>query len=221
MFKHQHPYAPFIPEGANKLIVGTLPPPRFTTRELKPFDVDFCYGSQDGQLWEILFRIFEEELIKENTPEEIQRRKTLLFNHHIGICDMVDYAYREKIDASDLGMKHVHCRPLIPILKKHPDIKTLLFTGGNSKNGPEYLFRRYLKEHYPQIHLEVESDEVPRIHSFLLGKRQIRTISLTAPSGSANRAIGSMESYKRMKDAHPEFTTMDFRVLQYAPFFKE
>ena len=37
MFKHTHPYPPYIPENATKLIVGTLPPPRFTTGELNGF----------------------------------------------------------------------------------------------------------------------------------------------------------------------------------------
>ena len=30
LFCHIHPYEIFIPEGAVKLIVGTLPPPRFS-----------------------------------------------------------------------------------------------------------------------------------------------------------------------------------------------
>ena len=48
VFKHTHPYPPFNIENATKLIVGTLPPPRFTEGTLKPGDVNFCYGSIDG-----------------------------------------------------------------------------------------------------------------------------------------------------------------------------
>ncbi|MEL6919114.1 MAG: uracil-DNA glycosylase family protein, partial [Bacteroidota bacterium] len=61
----------------------------------------------------------------------------------------------------------------------------------------------------------------PRIHEFVLpfGERKITTVSLTAPSGAANRAICSLEIYKKMKNANPKFTTFDFRVLQYRPFF--
>ncbi|TDI73724.1 MAG: uracil-DNA glycosylase family protein, partial [Bacteroidetes bacterium] len=65
MFLHSHPYSPFIPENATKLIVGTLPPPRFTTGDLKVGDVDFCYGSRDGYLWPILDRIFGLDLLFE------------------------------------------------------------------------------------------------------------------------------------------------------------
>ena len=54
MFIHKHPYPPYIPENATKLIVGTLPPPRFSNGILKKGDVNFCYGSIDGQLWRIL-----------------------------------------------------------------------------------------------------------------------------------------------------------------------
>lgn len=218
MFEHQHPYPPFIPEGTTKLIVGTLPPPRFTTREFKPDDVDFCYGSRDGQLWKILEKVFEVDLLYETTAEAIKQRVQLLTQHHIGVCDMVECAYREKIDASDLGIQNPIFRPIIPILKKHPAIDTLLFTGGNSKNGPEYFFRQYIKD-FPEVELIKHSDIVPRIHHFSLDSRIIKTVSLTAPSGAANRAVGSMKLYKQLKKENPAMTTIDFRVLQYAPYF--
>ncbi|NJW51835.1 uracil-DNA glycosylase family protein [Salinimicrobium oceani] len=219
LFHHQHPYAPFIPENATKLIVGTLPPPRFTTGELKEDDVDFCYGSRDGMLWTIIDRIFELDLKYENTATAIEERKQFLIRKGIGICDTVESCRREKIDASDLGMLHVELRDLIGILRKHESIHTLLFTGGNSKNGPEFFFRKLLKHH--DLKIKVISNDVPRVHQFLLDGRSINTISLTAPSGSANRAIGSMELYKHMKKQNPEFNTVDFRVLQYRRFFED
>jgi hypothetical protein len=49
--------------------------------------------------------------------------------------------------------------------------------------------------------------------------RLIKTVSLTAPSGAANRAIGSMDSYKMLKNQNPDFNTIDFRVMQYKEFF--
>lgn len=74
MFKHQHPFPPYIPANATKLIVGTLPPPRFTTGDLKAGDVNFCYGSRDGQLWQIISRIYDLNLIFENSEKAKQQR---------------------------------------------------------------------------------------------------------------------------------------------------
>lgn len=219
LFHHIHPYDPFIPENATKLIVGTLPPPRFTTGVLKKGDVDFCYGSKDGLLWLVLDKLFDLNLKYENTAEAIEQREQFLRKRGIGICDMLDSSKRAKIDASDIGMQHPELRNMIQILRNHPKIETLLFTGGNSKNGPEYFFRKHLKQLQEDIKLKVISDEVPRVHQFLLDGRLITTVSLTAPSGSANRAIGSMESYKIIKKKNPEFNTIDFRVLQYKGYF--
>lgn len=219
MFKHQHPYPPYIPENTTKLIVGTLPPPRFTTGELKEGDVDFCYGSRDGLLWMVLDQMFDLRLKYENTAEAIAQRENFLIEYGIGICDTVESCEREKIDASDLGMLNVHLRDLIAILRKHPSVEKLLFTGGNSKNGPEYFFRRLLKIH--GMNMKVISLETPRMHQFPLDGRVITAISLTAPSGSANRAIGSMELYKRLKRENPKFNTIDFRVMQYREFFEK
>lgn len=217
MFKHTHPYPPFNLDKATKLIVGTLPPPRFTTGELLPEDVDFCYGSKNGMLWPILDRVFNLQLVYENTAQAIEQRERFLLQRKIGICDIVASALREKIDASDLGMQEVELRDLIGYLNKYPQIDTLIFTGGNSKNGPEYFFRRQAKAH--NLNLKVISAEVPRIHQIRIGDRMIKTVSLTAPSGAANRAIGSMNAYKQLKQQNPELTTFDFRVMQYAPFF--
>ncbi|MCG2462152.1 uracil-DNA glycosylase family protein [Flavobacteriaceae bacterium F89] len=220
MFLHTHPYEPFLFPEATKLIVGTLPPPRFTTGILKDGDVDFCYGSRDGQLWVILDKIFDLGLKFETSEEAVQQRIKFLHDYKIGICDMVASAEREKVDATDLGMQNAKLRNLIGYLEQYPNIGTLLFTGGNSKNGPEYFFRRHLKEHGSR--LKLISNEVPRIHRFFLPKepnRSITTVSLTAPSGSANRAVGSLERYKSMKRKNPEFNTIDFRVMQYKEFF--
>lgn len=219
MFLHKHPYPPFLFKGVKKLIVGTLPPPRFSMNEIKDGDVNFCYGSRDGQLWPILNTIFQLDLTFATTMEAIEERKTFLENHKIGICDIVDSAERQKIDASDLGMVNVQLRNILKYLKDYPSVETLLFTGGNSKNGPEYFFRKLLKEH--QVTYDVISNTVPRIHKFVhpITRTTIKTVSLTAPSGAANRAVGSFQLYKDLKGKNPEFNTLDFRVLQYREHF--
>ncbi|WP_117175411.1 uracil-DNA glycosylase family protein [Mariniflexile rhizosphaerae] len=225
MFKHKHPYQPFIQTDTTKLIVGTLPPPRFSMGELLEKDVDFCYGSYYNSLWLYIDKIYNLNLKYNNSQEAIDERKAFLMAHKIGVCDIVESCERDKIDASDLGMKNIKLRNLIGYLKTFPNIDTLLFTGGNSKNGPEYFFRKHLKDF--GLKLEVVSSEVPRIHQFELpnglnavgaSTRTIKTVSLTSGSGAANISISKLPSYKQLKAENPKFTTFDFRVMQYKEF---
>ncbi|EDP95644.1 uracil-DNA glycosylase family protein [Kordia algicida OT-1] len=223
-FFHKHPYEPFIQSDTEKLIVGTLPPPRFSTGDLLEKDVDFCYGSYYNSLWLFIDKIHNLNLRYDNSQEAIDERKQFLIQHKIGVCDIVDSCEREKIDASDLGMQNIQLRDVISYLQKYPSIHTILFTGGNSKNGPEYFFRKHIKPY--NLKLEVISDIVPRIHQFELdseakkeAKRTIKTVSLTSASGAANRAIGSIPLYRKLKSENPKFTTFDFRVMQYRKFF--
>ncbi len=216
-YRHEHPYPPFIPETCRKLIVGTIPPPRFSTGEIDQNDVDFCYGSRFGLLWPILERIFDFSLDYENTARAIEQRKQLLARNHIGICDMVESCTRERMEASDVGMKEIRLRNLTRILEKHNKIEMLLFMGGNSKNGPEFLFKRHVKDNGMAIRLKDAGS--PRVNELDLNGRKIKCVSLISPSSAANRAIGGHPIYKAKRSADKSYTTLDFRFEQYHPFF--
>lgn len=218
MFIHQHPYDPFLPEETEKLIVGTIPPPRFTTGELFPDDVDFCYGSRFGLLWPILERVYDFPLDYENTAASIEQRKQLLARNRLGICDMVERCERSRMKASDLGMRNILLRDLPSVLSAHGSIRRILFMGGASKNGPEYLFSRQVKEMGIKMELVISSS--PRIHTLFLEGRAIECISLISPSSAANRSIGGHPLYKKMKSIDPGYSTLDFRVAQFRDFLQ-
>lgn len=224
MFLHKHPYQPFIQKDTKKLIVGTLPPPRFSVGKLLEKDVNFCYGSYYNSLWLYIDKIHDLNLRYDNSQEAIEERKAFLIQQKIGVCDIVESAERDKIDASDLGMKNIQLRDVIGYLKKYPTIETLLFIGGNSKNGPEYFFRKHLKTYH--LKLDLIQKETPKMHQFILPvwssavetSRIIKTVSLTSSSGAANISIGSNPLYKQLKAKNPNFNTFDFRVMQYQEF---
>ncbi len=228
MFLHKHPYKPFIKANTTKLIVGTLPPPRFTTGDLLEQDVNFCYGSYHNSLWKFIDVIHGLNLRFDNSQAAVEQRKTFLIEHKIGICDIVESAIRAKIDASDLGMENVKLRDMVGYLKEFSKIDTLLFIGGNSKNGPEYFFRRHLKDY--DLKLTLVDNKVPRIHEFYLNDkfkesattknpfRKIKTVSLTSSSGAANISISRLPLYKQLKAKNPNFNTFDFRVMQYREY---
>lgn len=217
MFLHKHPYPPYIPKRATKLIVGTIPPPRFSKGQLFESDVDFCYGSKYGLLWPILDRIFDLELSYQNSEMAIVERQAFLEANGIGICDMVENCHRNKIDASDLGMKDIRLRNIVHYLNENTHVSTLLLMGGNSKNGPEYLLRSQLRSQ--GIKLISTSNNRPKVHEFHIEQRPIKTVSLISPSSAANRSIGGDPYYKIQKSKNPNYSTLDFRIEQYRFFF--
>ncbi len=218
MFLHQHPYPPFFPKKASKLIVGTLPPPRFSMGQLFNEDVDFCYGSKYGLLWPILNTIFDLNLNFENTQQAIDQRKTFLKQHKIGICDIIESCERTAINASDLGMGNIILRDFLSYLEQYKSIKRIIFLGGKSKNGPEFLFRKLLHSH--KMSLKKVLSETQNIHQFKFQNRIITTNTLISPSSAANRSIGANLEYKILKQSNPDFSTFDFRVLKYRKAFE-
>lgn len=199
-----------------------MPPPRFSTGELLEKDVDFCYGSYYNSLWLFVDKIHNLNLRYDNSEAAIEERKQFLIQHKIGICDIVERCERDKIHASDLGMKNIKLRNILGYLKQYPSINTLLFTGGNSKNSPEYFFRKHLKAF--NLKLELVSNEIPKVHQFVIPsevresvelKRIIKTVSLTSSSGAANISISRIPLYKQLKAKNPKFNTFDFREMQY------
>ena len=188
--------------------------------------MNFCYGSYYNSLWLFIDKIHGLNLRYDNSNEAIEERKAFLIKHKIGVCDIVDCAERIKVDASDLGMYNIKLRDIVGYLIQYPNIDTLLFTGGNSKNGPEYFFRRHIKDY--NLKLELVNNEVPRIHQFVIpietqesveSKRIVKTVSLTSGSGAANISISRLPLYKHLKAKNPKFNTFDFRVMQYSEFF--
>lgn len=217
MFNHFHPFKPFLNKDTKRIIVGTLPPPRFCTKEYKKEDVLFCYGSQDNLLWRVLDKAFELNLVFDNSKEAVIQRKDFLIKNQIGICDIVDFCKREKVDASDIGMSQIVLRDMLGYLKEYENIDTLIFTGGLCKNSPEYFLRKILKEN--NIKIKKIDDNIPKINQFVFEGRIIKTISLTSPSNAANRSIGANAYYKKRKTEDKNYSTFDFRLEQYKKVF--
>ena len=79
--------------------------------------------------------------------------------------------------------------------------------------------RKILKK--ANIAFDCLDDQALRKHQFECAGRIITTHTLTAPSGTANRAIGIMPHYKETKFRDPKYDTLDFRVEQYGSVFLE
>jgi len=68
-------------------------------------------------LWKIWNRLYDLKSLIKNTTQAIEQRKSFLKREQFGICDVVDGAYRDKIDALDIGMQDVQLRKQCTIYK--------------------------------------------------------------------------------------------------------
>ena len=127
----QHPYDAFIPEGADKLIIGTIPPYCFCQKDketLYSADVDFYYGSKDNYFWKLLSDIFNIRLTYKNTVEAIEERKQLLSDIHSGITDSVGACIHTEKRSDDASLSMIQQKNISDLLLQNPDINELIYT---------------------------------------------------------------------------------------------
>ena len=134
----KHPYDPFIPQGATRLIIGSIPPSRFCLknsrgfvrdqRELKSDDVDFYYGSRDNYFWHLIGETFGETFTFQNTDKALTERKDFLTKIKTGMTDMVDSCSRKNGGAMDKDFFDLQLKDLKTLLNTHPSVDTLIYT---------------------------------------------------------------------------------------------
>lgn len=110
-------------------------------------------------------------------------------------------------------MQDIILRDLISYLKEYKNIKKIIFTGKNSKNGPEFFFRKLIKKNNLKLQ-KIENNQI-RKHLLSFENRVITIYSLTSPSNAANRSIATNLLYKKRKMSNYNYSTFDFRVDEY------
>ncbi|HCC34436.1 MAG TPA: hypothetical protein DEQ02_01890 [Ruminococcaceae bacterium] len=130
-----HPYEPYVPQNAEKLIIGTIPPYRFCIKPLKLFarDVNFFYGSRDSAFWELLSAATGKEFDYENTEAAVNQRKDLLRELKIGITDVIKSCIHKDGKSDDKSLEDEEEKKLKKLLSQNSKINTFLYTSGRVK----------------------------------------------------------------------------------------
>ncbi|MCR4670196.1 MAG: hypothetical protein K5643_03315 [Saccharofermentans sp.] len=194
-----HPYEPFIPQGADKLIIGTTPPYRFCVEphELYDGDVDFYYGSRSNGFWSLIGEATGETFDHENTEKAIAQRKDFLAKRGMGITDIVGRCIHNNGNSDDGSLKDITPKPIGELLANHPGINTLIYTGRSGGiNSVMNLMNRYTADKHR--HSKTDLPEEKRV---TIGGRDYRVILLYSPSPNALRSVSKetrLEQYKRV-----------------------
>ena len=191
-----HPFAPYIPEDATKLIIGTIPPFRFceTNPELRKDDVFFYYGSNDNSFWELIGEAINKKFTYTNSESSINERKEALRSLKMGITDIIESCIHENGESSDSKLKNITKKDIDVLLKANPQIDTLIYTS-------EFV-KKLMNDHFKTYH--TLTPDQPKAQSVKIDHKTYKVHILYSPSPSALRNMGTdgkqkrLEQYKRI-----------------------
>lgn len=185
-----HPYKPYIPKNAKKLIVGNFPIGKFSNpdrfHERKPQEMDFYYGGATNKLWRLLSECFNVKL------DSISNIKTFLKDHHFALADVLLSCRRVGGSALDTALyDKTYNTDLKDIIEKE-NFEELLFTSKHVYS----QFRKHIGK-FPHIK-----------HTILI-----------SPSPTAVRGLVKNREYLELKSQNPELTIEEFRLMKYKQVF--
>jgi G:T/U-mismatch repair DNA glycosylase len=122
--KSAHPYEPFNCIKADKIVLGSIPPPRFCDskpKALKDGDVDWFYGSNRNLFWILAADVAH------NTLDTKEKRQNFCLLRSIGIVDIIKSCDRKVNNASDENIRNVIYTDMDKILRENQAEKLRLF----------------------------------------------------------------------------------------------
>lgn len=128
----KHPLEPFLPDGAEILMLGSFPPKR------ERWSMDFYYPNIQNDMWRIMGLIFYDDkdyFVEPNGKKfKFCYDKVVKFctEKHIAIFDAASSVRRLLDNASDAHLEIVESTDIPTLLHKIPKCRTLVSTGGKS-----------------------------------------------------------------------------------------
>lgn len=126
----EHPLAPFYPEGARILLLGSFPPPK------KRWSMNFYYPNWLNDMWRIIGLIFYDDPsvfeIRERKIFDEKKIREFLTDHKIALSDVARRVIRTRGNASDQYLEVIESIDLKQELNRLPDCHVLVTAGQKS-----------------------------------------------------------------------------------------
>lgn len=126
-YVEEHPWPPFVPDGAKVLILGTFPP--------KPmrWSMEFYYPNRTNDFWYMMGLIFCGDKYalynKDSKTFDLDAIRDLLTREGIALHDTGRKVRRLRDNASDKYLEIVEAVPLYGLLATMPHCHTVVTTG--------------------------------------------------------------------------------------------
>lgn len=123
----EHPFPPFLPEGASVLMLGTFPP------KSNRWSMEFFYPNRINDMWRIMGLIFFHDKNRFWNEEEksflLPEIKKFLIERKIALWDTAARVRRLKDNASDKFLEIVETIDLDAFFQRRPSIRAIVTTG--------------------------------------------------------------------------------------------
>ncbi|MGM9871812.1 MAG: uracil-DNA glycosylase family protein [Muribaculaceae bacterium] len=122
-----HPWAPWIPEGAKVLFLGSFPPPE------NRWAMDFYYPNRTNDFWKVMGIIFagsdEAFYDRDRRLYRLDAIHKLLADKGIALSDAARKVRRQKGNASDKFLEVVEPVNLVALVESMPCCRAIAVTG--------------------------------------------------------------------------------------------
>jgi G:T/U-mismatch repair DNA glycosylase len=186
-----HPWEPYIPEKANKLILGT-----FSTSERNRGSYEFFYPNPNNEFWKILFAVAGQNLADYSKKDPVEIRKQVMKKLQLGIADMGKTILRQRGNSSDANLFPVEFTDIFQLLDKHKKITTIIVTSSSGSNSVLSWLHQYCNLN--EYNFKVPEGTLPKSTSFDFQDRKITIKIIPSPSGQSRiKGIARIEMYKQ------------------------
>ncbi len=196
--KEKHPWVEYIPENADKLILGTFP----TKEENRDFD--FFYPNRYNKFWRVLARIADFKLTDFDKTDEwkklaVKERKEILGKLKLAITDIGAVVLRHNNSSLDSNLFPIEFTDIFSIVKKYPKIKTIILTSSSSGNSVLSWFKIYCEINNVELKIDKKNNNFPIETNVNINNKTLKVIIVYSTSGAAGRSEDFLvEQYKRV-----------------------
>ncbi len=182
------PWKEYIPENANKLILGTFP----TKKQNRDFE--FFYPNKNNKFWKVLARIANKKLSNFEINEEgkllaIKERKEILDILNLAITDMGARVLRQNNSSLDNNLFPLEFTDVFSIIQNHPKIKTIILTSSSNKgNSALSWFASYCLINKVNFQLNQKNKNFPLTTEIILEGNIIKVVVVYSTSGLAGKS---------------------------------
>lgn len=170
-----HPWPPFIPANATKLILGTFP-----TIEINRSAYAFFYPNPLNDFWRLIFEVAGKDLNEYQTSEPIELRKQILTDLKLGIADIGKKILRQKNSSKDENLFPIEFTDIFSLLENHTTITKIIITSSSGANSVLSWFQQYCSLN--GVVFKIKKGNLPIKAGFTFNNREVNVDIISSTS---------------------------------------